>query len=89
MMVVMLMIRVGQNHLYTVCVRCTVFLAGDSPYIRSYTHIRCIYTVLANPTYDAVHRARSEHETNTLNPKGIHTKHKMCSSVCECVKLLL
>jgi len=26
----------------------TVFLAGDSPY---YGHIRCSYTVLANPSY--------------------------------------
>jgi hypothetical protein len=44
------MSRVGQNHtflgLYGVY---TVFLAGKSPYIRSYT---CIYTVLANPRHE-------------------------------------
>ena len=41
--------RVGQNHtcigIYGVH---TVFLAGKSPYIG---HIRCVYTVLANPRY--------------------------------------
>ena len=42
------MCRVGQNHtfrgIYSVH---TVFLAGKSPYV----HIRCRYTVLANPVY--------------------------------------
>jgi hypothetical protein len=41
--------KVGQNHtfigIYGVY---TVFLAGES---RTYGHIRCIYTVLANPTH--------------------------------------
>jgi len=38
--------RVGQNHIYTVYIR--YFWLGDH---QTYGHIRCIYTVLANPTY--------------------------------------
>jgi len=38
--------RVGQNHIYTVYVR--YFWQG---YHQIYGHIRCIYTVLANPRY--------------------------------------
>ena len=37
--------RVGQNHIYTVHVR--YFWQGNH---QIYGHIRCIYTVLANPT---------------------------------------
>jgi len=37
--------RVGQNHIYTVYIR--YFWQGNHPL---YVHIRCIYTVLANPT---------------------------------------
>jgi len=43
--------RVGQNHIYIyiyIYGVYMVFLAGKSPYIRSYTV--CIYTVLANPS---------------------------------------
>jgi len=38
--------RVGQNHIYTVYIRC--FWQRNH---QKYGHIRCIYTVLANPTY--------------------------------------
>ena len=38
--------RVGQNHIYTVHMRC--FWQGNH---QIYGHIRCIYTVLANPKY--------------------------------------
>ena len=38
--------RVGQNHIYTVYIR--YFRRGNH---QIYGHIRCIYTVLANPTY--------------------------------------
>ena len=38
-------LRVGQNHIYTVCIR--YFWQG---FHHIYGHIRCIYTVLANPT---------------------------------------
>jgi len=38
--------RVGQNHIYTVHIR---YLWQGNHQI--YGHIRCIYTVLANPTY--------------------------------------
>jgi len=37
------MCRVGQNHIYTVCIRCF----GRE--ITIYGYIRCINTVLANP----------------------------------------
>ena len=44
------MFRVGQNHtfigIYSVYI---VFLAGELPYIRSYTVCICVYMVLANP----------------------------------------
>ena len=44
------MCRVGQNHTFVgVYGVQTVFLAGKSPYIHTYGHIRCRYTVLANP----------------------------------------
>jgi len=38
--------KVGQNHIYTVYIR--YFWQGNH---RIYGHIRCIYTVLANPIY--------------------------------------
>jgi hypothetical protein len=40
------MARVGQNHIYTVYIR--HFWQGNH---QIYGHIRCIYTVLANPMY--------------------------------------
>ena len=43
--------RVGQNHIYTVYVR---YFWQENHQI--YGHIRCIYTVLANPTHLAVHK---------------------------------
>ena len=46
------MIRVGQNHIYTVCIR--YFWQRNH---RMYGHIRCIYTVLANPSNDDVYTA--------------------------------
>jgi hypothetical protein len=39
-----MMSRVGQNHIYTVFIR--YFWQGNH---QIYGHIRCIYTVLANP----------------------------------------
>jgi len=47
------MCRVGQNHIYTVCIQ--YFWQGDP---QKYDQIRCIYTVLANPIYVGV-RPRS------------------------------
>jgi len=41
------MSRVGQNHIYTVYIR--YFWQGNH---QIYGHIRCIYTVLANPRYE-------------------------------------
>jgi len=38
--------RSGQNYIYTVCIR--YFWQGNH---QIYGHIRCIYTVLANPTH--------------------------------------
>jgi len=43
------MSRVGQNHIYTVYIR--YFWQGNH---QIYGHIRCIYTVLANPTHVTV-----------------------------------
>ena len=42
--------RVGQNHIYTVYIR--YFWQGKH---QIYGHIRCIYTVLANPSYCNAH----------------------------------
>jgi hypothetical protein len=47
--------RVGQNHIHTVYIRC--FWQGNHPI---YGHIRCIYTVLANPMLTASRRFRSK-----------------------------
>jgi len=41
-----LIFRVGQNHIYTVYIR--YFRQGNH---QIYGNIRCMYTVLANPTY--------------------------------------
>ena len=40
-----LMCRVGQNHIY---IYIQYFWLGDR---QIYGHIRCLYTILANPTY--------------------------------------
>jgi len=42
-------IRIGQNHIYTVYIR--YFWQGNH---RIYGHIRCIYTVLANPRHYSI-----------------------------------
>jgi len=47
------MCRFGQNHIYTVHIR--YFWQGNH---QIYGHIRCIYTVLANPTHVHVHQQR-------------------------------
>jgi hypothetical protein len=49
------MCRVGQNHLYTVCIY--GFWQGND---QIYRHIRCIYTVLAYPTYVRVDERQKE-----------------------------
>jgi hypothetical protein len=41
-----IMPRVGQDHIYTVYIR---YLWQEN--CRIYGHIRCMYTVLANPSY--------------------------------------
>jgi len=43
--------RVGQNHIYTVHIR--YFWQGNH---QIYGHIRCIYTVLANPNYMVIYK---------------------------------
>jgi hypothetical protein len=48
--------RVGQNHIYTVCIRC--FWHGTH---QLYGHIRGIYTVLANSKNTASHLASLGH----------------------------
>jgi len=49
--------RAGHNHIYTVCIR--YFWQGNH---QIYGHIRCIYTVLANPMYEVM-----KDETTGLN----------------------
>ena len=58
--------RVGQNHIYTVCIR--YFWQGTH---HIYGHIRCIYTFLANPTKEAVH--------DELEQQAICSDKKVCS----------
>jgi hypothetical protein len=48
MHVLAIMIRVGHNYIFTVYIR--YFWQRNH---QMYGHIRCIYTVLANPDYDA------------------------------------
>jgi len=50
-----LITRVGQNHVYTVYIR--YFWQGNH---QIYGLIRCIYTVLANPTHYSLIRLRSQ-----------------------------
>jgi hypothetical protein len=45
------MLRVGQNHTYTVYIQ--YFWQGNR---QIYGHIRCVYTVLANPKYAALYK---------------------------------
>jgi len=65
------MTRVGQNHIYTVYKRC--FWQKSH---HTYSHIRCKYTVLANPTYDPmlllVTKKRTCHEVhnNSISSKA-------------------
>ena len=61
------MTRVGQNHIYTVYIR--YFWQGDR---QIYGHIRCIYTVLANPTYDC------EGRTFLMRHTAYRTKNQAC-----------
>jgi hypothetical protein len=70
-------IRVGQNHIYTVYIR--YFWQGN---LQKYSHIRCIYTVLANPTYHDKHRGQTGKECPCLHActhlhTYTHTLHKL------------
>ena len=53
--------RVGQNHIYTVCIR--YFWQGNH---HIYSHIRCIYTVLANPIYTVFLAGKSQNIQKNL-----------------------
>jgi len=61
------MTRAGQNHIYTVCIG--IFWQGNH---QIYGHIRCIYTVLANPIYDRTHG----HNPPLVIP------YKKCTHIC-------
>jgi len=65
-------IRVGQNHIYTVCIR--YFWQGIH---HIYGHIRCIYTVLANPT----HNQWLTHGTDRYQPA--HSCQRACGGTME------
>jgi len=51
------MCRVGQNHIYTVYIR--YFWQGN---YEIYGHIRCIYTVLANPMHVYAFTANAQYD---------------------------
>ena len=53
------MSRVGQNNIYTVCIR--YFWQGNH---HIYGHIRYIYTVLANPTNERERAGASQMDTS-------------------------
>ena len=76
------MTRVGQNHIYTVYKRC--FWQKSH---HTYSHIRCKYTVLANPTYDPmlllVTKKRTCHEVhnNSISSKATRENERLpCTS---------
>jgi len=54
------MIKIGQNLIYTVHVQ--YFWQGNQ---QLHVHVWCIYTVLANPTYDA-------YQSQASRPKELH-----------------
>jgi hypothetical protein len=60
-----IIVRVGLNHIYTVYI--WYFWQGNH---QMYGHIRCIYTVLANPN----------HNHCTLPERGVGTGRTMCIS---------
>jgi hypothetical protein len=73
------MTRVGQNHMYSVNIR--YFWQGNH---QIYGHIRCIYTVLANPTNDpCTHAAHVRHHLfcwlAAPAPSGIPTVYITCT----------
>jgi len=57
------MCRVGQDHIYTVCIRS--FWQGNH---RIYSHVRCINTVMANPMLVAQAFGRSSVEGMCVAP---------------------
>ena len=70
-----LLTRVGQNHTYTVYLRC--FWQGDH---QIYGHVRCIYTVLAKPKH--VSKSASGVHSRPLPPcVSIKHDHHWCASV--------
>ena len=64
--------RVGQNHIYTVNTR--YFWQG---YHYTYGHIRCIYTVLANPTYKVPNQPDTTHVRSTPYGNKLHKAYKV------------
>ena len=60
--------RVGQNHIYTVYLR--RFWQGNH---QIYCHIRCIYTVLANPT----HTHYALHSNWATELSALHRSHQL------------
>jgi len=69
------MYRVGQNHIYTVYIR--YFWQGNH---QIYGYIRCIYTVLANPTYTVyTYTALASPSNIASTARGIGLS---CASVC-------
>ena len=66
------MSRVGQYHIYTVCIR--YFWQGNQ---QIYGHIRCIYTVLASPRNESdtvVPVKAYTHRQSGADQVGCHTK---------------
>jgi len=66
--------RVGQNHIYTVHIR--YFWQGNH---QIYGHIRCIYTVLANPNYITKHSTAYSHSLlKFLEPLSYSLRTETC-----------
>ena len=66
--------RVGQNHIYTVYIR---YFWQEIHQI--YGHIRCIYTVLANPKYKKMFPSGTE--PKTLRKPVILHQCKLCDAL--------
>jgi len=67
------MCRVGQNHIYIYGVY-TFFWQGNH---QIYVHIRCIYTVLANPKNVAQHRYRVKWLFKVGDGGGLFMPHRL------------
>ena len=77
--------RVGQNHIYTVYIR--HFWHGNH---QMYGHIRCIYTVLANPMRQrsgtCTRKSEESYSLGSARVHGLVVAHVLGLVTCDCTR---